>query len=261
MTTAHAAILLPQPVAPVPKAEIRFRLQRDGELATGRRVLRFYSDWNTLDRVCMVFQDDGDGTGLAPQVYRVPIAALLAQGEWVAVGVDDNAPRKSRAIYLALAESGTYTFDITQGAAGAGGDPATLDAVVRLNGLPADREVVVLEKPSDGQWRVAGFGTSVAGELDAELRVVGGDCYAVGMDGWGLTFAPGLVIAIGQRIRPSTFTGWLYQITEAGTLPASEPEWWAAEGDNVPRLLGTARAVAVRYYQPLAHGPVPVEII
>jgi len=47
----------------------------------------------------------------------------------------------------------------------------------------------------------------------------------------------------------------------AGTLPATEPEWWPIDGDNTPRDLGTARAVAVRYYRPLAHGPVPVEMI
>lgn len=67
-------------------------------------------------------------------------------------------------------------------------------------------------------------------------------------------------VAVGDVIRPSTFAGWLYRITEAGSLPASEPDWW--DGNTAgPQDLGSARAEVVRYHRPLAHGPVPVETI
>lgn len=244
------------------RAEIRFRLLREGEQSTGKRTLYFYRSWGSLSRLVMVFEDEGSGSGLATQTFRVPIAELLAQGEWVAVGVDDNPPRKSRAIYLTLTESALLPFNITQGEGGSvGGDPATLAARVRVSGVDAAREVVAIERPADGLWRVAGQGVTVAGILSMELQVTGGQVFAVALDDFGVQYQPNLDVTVGQTIRPTVYAGWLYRITEAGTLPATEPEWWPIDGDNAPRELGTARAVAVRYYRPLAHGPVPVEMI
>lgn len=262
MATLRPVYRVAVPRAQIPKAELSFVLRRDGELATGKRVLRLYRSWGTISQCCMVFEDEGGGTGMATQVFTVPLADLLAQDQWVAVGVDDNPPRKSRAIYLSIADSGTYSFNITQGEGGSvGGDPATVAARVRVDGLDAAREVVAIERPADGLWRVAGQGATVDGQLAMELQVTGGQVFAVALDDWGVQYQPNLDVPAGQTIRPTTYAGWLYRITEAGTLPATEPEWWPIDGDNAPRQLGTARAVAVRYYRPLAHGPVPVEMI
>lgn len=258
MAVATMASLLTVPRTPVPFADIRFRLQRDGLAAAGKRLLRIYRSWGTITQLAMVFEDEGLGAGLATQSYRVPVADLLAQGEWVAVGVDDNAPRKIRALYLTLA-TGLNTFNITQGE-GDDGEPAVLDAMVRVDRELANREVVVLEKPATGKWRVAGFASTVDGEVSIELKVLGGDCYALGLDEFGFPFEANLAVQVGQRIRPTQYSGWVYEITEAGQLPSAEPEWWAAVGENPSRPLGTARAVARRYFQPIAHGPVPVEV-
>ncbi|WP_339079617.1 hypothetical protein [Pseudomonas sp. TMP9] len=182
--------------------------------------------------------------------------------DWFLIGLDDAPPPRVRAAYLTLTESGTYTFNITSGeGGGTPGTPAVVQARVRVDGLLASREVVLVEKPSDGQWRMAGYGPTPDGEGTIDVRVTDGSLYALGVDDWGTAFTADLAVTAGQTIRPSQYSGWLYRITEPGTLPATEPQWWAAEGDNVPRLLGTARAIAVRYYQPLAHGPVPVEIL
>lgn len=241
-----------------PKAVIRFRLLRDGEVTAGVKHLRIFRDWTSVSVVCMAFSSiDGEFT----KGIEIDLATLVDQGQWLVGGVDYAAPSKTRAVYMSFSESGTYTLNLTQGDGGAAGSPATVSAVVRVDQMPADREVVVLEKPSDGKWRVAGFGAAVYGELNLELRVTDGSFYALGLDDFGIAFAPSLVVSTGQTIRPSQFTGWLYRITEAGTLPATEPAWWPAEGDNASRLLGTARAIAVRYYQPLAHGPLPVELL
>tara|TARA_R110000751_G_scaffold276691_1_gene377840 strand:+ start:3963 stop:4328 length:366 start_codon:yes stop_codon:yes gene_type:complete len=121
--------------------------------------------------------------------------------------------------------------------------------------------VVVIERPSDGQWRIAGYGPTLDGEVELELKVTDGSCYALALDDFGVEFAASLDVIAGQRIRPTQYQGWLYEITEPGQLPVAEPQWWAAQGDNATRTLGTARALAVRYYRPLAHGPIPVEII
>lgn len=246
----------------IARAVLNFRLQRDGEWATGQRQLRFYRSWNTISVLLMVFQDPGAGEGYCDQTFKVSTAELLAQGEWLVVGIDENAPQKIRAAFLSLSESGTYTFNITMGEGGASpGDPALVNAVVRVDQVAASREVVLIERTIDGQWHLAGFGPTPAGSGEIEARVQGGSVYAMATDDYGLEFVANLDVTVGLRVRPSTFSGWLYQITEAGTLPAVEPEWWAAEGENAPRPLGTARAIAVRYYRPLAHGPIPVEII
>ncbi|MFD1699870.1 hypothetical protein ACFSB1_11080 [Halopseudomonas phragmitis] len=162
---------------------------------------------------------------------------------------------------MSFSESGVVLFNISAGEGGGpSGDPASVEAIVRVDGFAATRTVVALERQGDGEWRVGGH-TEISGGGELQLRTLGGPIYAVAIDDYGVAFTSALAVLVGQRIRPSQFRGWLYEITQAGQLPATEPEWWPIEGDNAPRELGTARAVAVRYYRPLAHGPVPVEMI
>lgn len=141
--------------------------------------------------------------------------------------------------------------------------PATVDLLTAVDSVRAVRHAVIVERMDDGQWRVAGYGDSRPDALAAlDLQVTtSGTLYALGIDDFGIQFVPALAVAAGQRIRPSRFAGWLYEITEPGVLPSTEPQWWSIEGDNPSRPLGTARAVAVRYYHPLALGPVTVEML
>ncbi|PTU76831.1 hypothetical protein DBO86_22780 [Pseudomonas indoloxydans] len=194
-------------------------------------------------------------------VRSVDLATLLAQGEWLVYAVDNELPRRTRAAYLRFEASGVYTFNITSGEGGAAGEPAQVSARVRLERVPASRDVVLLERPADGEWRLAGYGPTPGGSGDIDVRVVGGDVYAIGVDDYGVQFVADLAVQVGQRIRPTQYSGWVYEITDAGQLPSTEPEWWAAVGENPSRPLGTARAVARRYFQPIAHGPVPIEVI
>ena len=112
MTALRTSYSVVVPRTPIPMAALRFVLRSEGKLASGKRVLRLYRSWNSVAQCCMVFEDEGGGTGLSTQVFTVPLADLAAQAEWVAVGVDDNPPRKTRAAYLAIQEGGTYTFNI-----------------------------------------------------------------------------------------------------------------------------------------------------
>lgn len=147
-------------------------------------------------------------------------------------------------------------IDLNDGTGGGGAvtDPASVAAQVRVDKLPALRELVAIEKTTTGEWRMAGNQMLQLGDL--EMQVTGGQVFAVGFDDYGIKYQAGLSVTEGQRIRPSTMQGWLYLITENGQLPAIEPEWWPAQGENAPRPLGTARAQAVRYYRPQALGPI-----
>lgn len=185
--------------------------------------------------------------------------------EVIATAYEFSAPRLGITRWPTISETAnSFLFNVTEGEGGGG--PSTVDArvsvIAAVDAHRAIREAVIIERMDDGQWRVAGYGETsldVAGELDLKVTPTGVQ-FAVGLDDYGNRFVANLPVVVGQRVRPTFFAGWLYQVTEAGTLPATEPEWWAAEGENASRPLGTARAIAVRYYRPLAHGPIPVEI-
>lgn len=247
-----------QAYAPAPTALLQFRLLRDGEVTAGEKELRLYVDWSDMDVPALIFVGDE-----LTRAQRIALATLQSI-EWIAIARDDLPPRRARATYLNLSAGGIYTFDITSGSGGGGGgQPARLAAMALVEKLPASREVVALERVVDGSWRVAGSGiTDSSGLADLDLRVTpSGRVYALSVDDFGAPFQANLPVSVGQRIRPSVFGGWLYEITEPGVLPPTEPEWWPAQGDNASRPLGTARAIAVRYYRPLAFGPQPVEVL
>ena len=237
---------------------VRFRVLVDGEPTSSTKTLRLVRGTAIADRGTALILAAGEFTPWV-QLYD---RTWLARASWLVIVEDMQAdPPVYRGAVLAITASGTYTINIWTGAGGSiGGDDATLSALVRVDGLPDDRDVVALERTTEGEWRVAGFARAAAGGSVVSLKVLGGQVYGMAVDDYGIAFLPGLAVTVGQRIRPSVFRGWLYDVTEAGTLPEAEPAWWPIEGDNPPRLAGTARLQAVRYYRPLAHGPITVEM-
>lgn len=135
-----------------------------------------------------------------------------------------------------------------------------LQAQVRVDSLPAARQIVAVERQTDGTWRIAGSGASDESGL-AELLIQAqyqSDIYALAIDEWGSKWEANMVVAVGELVRPSSFVGWLYRVTQAGTLPVAEPDWWNSAAIG-PQPVGTATLEAVRYYRPLAHGPLAVQ--
>lgn len=82
---------------------------------------------------------------------------------------------------------------------------------------------MLVERQLDGEWRVAGFRPVSAGGEPVEVRTLGGRMYALAADDYCIAFTPLLTVTPGLRIRPTDFRGWLYEITEGGTLPSEEP--------------------------------------
>lgn len=241
---------------PPPKVVIQFRLLREGEVTPEKKTVYVFRSMDTVSQVCLALEAlDGELT----TSRRVDLSVLIANGDWLVIGNDETLPRKTRANYLDLSSAGLVTFNLTSGDGGDQGDPAELDCIVRVDRASATREVVLTERALDGSWRLAGFGVVPIEGGPIEAKVRGGALYALAVDDFGYAFAANLAVQVGQRIRPSVFAGVLYQVTEAGVLPASEPEWWPITSEG-SRELGTARAEAVRYYRPLAHGPVTAEL-
>lgn len=233
--------------------EVTVQMTRDGEL-TGNLKTCVMLDLNR--QVVAVFWADS-------QVVNVFDGESVG-GVWLFLATDTVLPRRAATKFVEVVGDTLIPMDLNDGSGGGSpGLPAIAQAIVRVDAEPAAREVVAVERQVDGGWRVAGMGvTDELGNAALDLRVTSGArVYAFAIDDWGTQFAGLMSVEPGRVIRPTQFRGWLYRITQAGQLPATEPEWWPIEGDNAPRELGTARAVAVRYYRPLAHGPVPVEMI
>lgn len=189
------------------------------------------------------------------------VASEVDGGDWLLLARDPAAPRRVQARYPVISGDTTIAIDFAEGSSG-GGLPALLTARVRVDDVPARREVVVMEQQPDGEWRICGRArTEADGEVDLDLRVTGaGWVYAVCPDDFGTLYQPSLPVLVGDTVRPTLFQGWLYKVTQAGQLPATEPDWWD-ETQAGPQPLGTARAEVIRYYQPQAHGPLPVEML
>lgn len=222
------------------------------------------------DRWLVTMQVPGTSQALANFYNGGPNPQYLSRAviyrEVMAQAYEYTAPRLGMTRWPTLSETANHLlFNLTEN--DGGNQVPTVDARLKaaatVDSVWASRETVIVERMDDGQWRVAGYGrTPDDGLGDIDLKVTtSGTVYAIALDDFGVTFVPGLAVAVGDRVRPAAFGGWVYEVTEPGELPAAEPEWWPAVGENPSRSLGTARAIAVRYFRPLAHGPVPVERI
>jgi hypothetical protein len=237
---------------------IRFRVLRDGVVTSGHKLVRVSRTLVAAGQADIGLESRaGEFTPWVDVLQQ----ELADQSGWVVIVEDATAPAKVHAQALAIAAGGTYTINILTGSNNEVTEPGSVDAQVRVSGVPSAREVLIVERKLDGGWRVAGNGATASdGRLAVGVTVVDGAVYALGLDDFGIAFSAGLLVPVGRRVRPSVFAGVLYEITEAGALPANEPVWWPITTDG-SRELGTARAVAVRYFQPIGHGPIPVEIL
>lgn len=217
----------------------------------------------------VTLSDAADSSIIAIYAPNLPATQIFERNtvykELLAQAFDFSQPKLGAARWPVISETiNTIRFALFEGEGGAQIPTvaATARVAARVDGLAAVREVAFVERMSDGQWRAAGSAFTAADRhVVADLTVTQtGDIFAVGIDDYGVLFWPLLDVSVGDRIRPSVFNGWLYRVTEAGQLPATEPAWWPAEGENAPRRVGTARLQAIRYYQPLAHGPIRYEL-
>lgn len=228
------------------------RLTRDGEVTATPKLAMLLSPDTLTVRALFICTD----VASPPQKFL----STAVDRPHLLLAKDEVAPPRAAARYPVISEDVELSLDLNDGSGSGGGIPAALPATVKVDGVPANRDVVALERVPSGEWRVAGYGATVDGNLDMDLRVAGaGGVYVVAMDAWGTVFQPSLNVAEGVLIRPTVFMGWMYLVTQAGQLPAVEPDWWD-DSLQGPQPLGTARAEVHRYYPPQGLGPLPVEL-
>ncbi|MGK8437266.1 hypothetical protein ACRS3X_07930 [Ectopseudomonas hydrolytica] len=167
--------------------------------------------------------------------------------------------------------SQTFILDNSSGGGGPviDGDPAYLDGVVEevhptfgtVRPL-ANSEVAVFERRGDAYVAMGRALSNAVGEFRVETQVYGGgDVFAFAADFPGVIWSPGVELNLGNRLRPTTNNGYVYEIVEAGVSGATEPAWWADQGDGTEGYIGTARAKARPYYQPVGHGPLQMTLV
>lgn len=241
-----------------PLQALSLQVFRDGAATPQQKFVTLFKGDDPLGMYAVAFFQ------LGAQAKTQWISASLLRGQFLVQASDNGSPRLGLLRWPVLDASTTsLSYNLTEGAGGGLiTQPAKISSRTQVDGVGRVRKVVVVERQADGEWRVAGAGdTSADSWSDIELGVTAsGTHYALALDDFGVAFEPGKALQVGQRVRPTRFEGWLYEVTEPGNLPAVEPQWWPVQGDNPSRQIGTVRAVAVRYYVPLALGPVPVEM-
>lgn len=83
--------------------------------------------------------------------------------------------------------------------------------------------------------------------------------FVVAFDDEGTEFSPGMSVQNGDRVRPTTRTGYVYVCESAGDLPDTEPDW--VTDTNTSKQYGTATMIAVPFYRPMVHGPITPEVV
>lgn len=238
-----------------PLRRLSFTVTREGHESDAYKEIVIWNDLH--ERTTMVVIPIRNGV-----FHEVKFLAKSIDGQRALFIYDFDSAPLAAVRTPSVIEDTEFKFDLNDGSGG-GTEPterAFSPARIRVEQVPESREVVALERKADGSWRYAGATRiNATGLLD--MQVAGGDVYVMAADDYGAPFQSNLQIDVGATIRPSRFQGWLYRCTEAGQLPADEPEWWPEQGDNPARPVGTARLQAVRYYQPIAHGPIKYELV
>ena len=149
------------------------------------------------------------------------------------------------------------------------GDPAYLDGIVEeVHPMTGARqaltncEVVAFERRGSDYVAMGSTYSDGIGGFRLETEVYGGgDVFAFAADFPGVIFQPGVSLNAGDRIRPALANGYVYEIVQPGTAGGAEPVWWPDQGGGTEGDIGTARARARPYYQPVGHGPLKMTLI
>ena len=149
------------------------------------------------------------------------------------------------------------------------GDPAYLDGLVEqvhpmlgtVQAL-ANSEVFAFERRGAEFVAMGSAFSNSQGEFRVETDIYGGgDVFAFAADFPGVTWQAGMALSLGDKVRPTQNNGYVYEIITAGVAGASEPAWWADQGDGTEGYIGSARAKAKPYYQPVGHGPLKMTLV
>jgi hypothetical protein len=124
---------------------------------------------------------------------------------------------------------------------------------VRIDGNPAQREIVVVSAQTEGAAVLASAASSAStGAYDISWNTYTGSVLTMLLDDLGTEWTPNAQFAEGSIIYPPAWNGWQYECINSGLGPTDEPTWWAGEG--VTAIIGTATVRARQYIPAQVHG-------
>lgn len=104
------------------------------------------------------------------------------------------------------------------------------------------------------------LGQSISDPVTGEYEIILRDgfpraVFVTAFDDYGRDFEADAAITTGERVHPTTPTGYVYDCTGAGDLPSTEPDPWPTDTE-ASHLIGTASFDVKPFYRPQVHGPV-----
>ena len=175
------------------------------------------------------------------KIIALPLLDGLADGVWWVDGwvYDQNQIN--------------LTFKSSADAAGSG-DPGTYTGQVLVADQPAQRIVTATALDADPPYLLARTVSDPGtGQFTLDWSGYSGQILITAIDDYGVPYAPGEARGVGERVHPSSYNGYTYEVTDTGVLGA-EPAWPTTPGAVVTS--GSVSLVAVPYYRPVTEGPI-----
>lgn len=133
------------------------------------------------------------------------------------------------------------------------GEPGSFSGTVTVADQPAQRTVIATALDGDSPRQLAQTVSSpVTGEYLLEWLGYNGQVLITVFDDYGVDFVEGAAHGVGERIHPTGYNGYVYQVSDTGTL-GPEPEWPTTEGAVV--VTGSCTLTATRFFRPVSEGP------
>jgi hypothetical protein len=133
------------------------------------------------------------------------------------------------------------------------GKPNSFSGTVLVSDQPAARNVVALALDGETPYQLARTVSDPStGAYTLNWNGYAGQVLITVHDDYGVPHVTGEARGVGERIHPSIYTGYVYDVTITGTLGA-EPVWPTSEGETV--FSGDCQLIAVPFYRPVSEGP------
>jgi hypothetical protein len=150
-----------------------------------------------------------------------------------------------------------YAVDENDSDSGGSGDDYHVAGIVQVNGVVAQRELIIISDASSVR-EIVGAGESAGdGTFDLTYSGWSGPVIVVALDKYGLAFQPSTLLNAGSTVHPSEPNGYVYEVTEAGETGETEPVW--SVSSNV--ISGSVTFAPRAYYRPVASGPLQGELV
>ncbi len=147
----------------------------------------------------------------------------------------------------------TLTFKSSADASGSG-EPGSYTGQVLVADQPAQRIVTATALDADPPYLLARTVSDPAtGQFTLEWSGYNGQILITAIDDYGVPYVQGEARGVGERLHPSSYNGYTYEVSSTGVLGA-EPAWPTTPGAVV--ISGSVTLVAVPYYRPVTEGPI-----